>query len=527
MFSFIHTRTLCLLAIFFLLGLALNAQNESPISIPGNPNGDLPTELLQAVSYVRGMEAVLSLVEKRFPSLTLEVLAARSSWEYSPFSRGAKAIIKDILKGAGSDGKKILDKMDSQTDAAIKKYSAIDSTLKAREFLALVERRAKGEIEVSSVRSNLLWSCPEYQTREEKELLDGYYTKETSKKSDVEVSVEWPMSWKLSTARNPDILQKWRSHGGHGILTGMLRIGTVPVPTGVVLGPDDLHNEATLEMLKEESLGMEFLSFKKTKVNGLPIILVKVKQELEQLNMRLNMFSLIVYHYHYDKLVHLQLMVTASSEADAEAKLKQHESLFLLIANSLHVKTEASPASAAEAPSRNANLEMLSSSPVGYKTYDCKEFGFSVKMPKDIQETKFKHQYGNVGNYSSLDEDRGTIFKVTVNRIDPFVEAAEKGDTGWEDEALDGNFKGWIQGYNVKSEDVDSSKVQWRGQDAIQYKFQCTGFLAKGVTTYHCGITFLHHGSVYNIGTVSLIGFSEAAEDLVGLKKDFSLSGTR
>jgi hypothetical protein len=57
------------------------AYSQQGIAIPGSPRGDLPTELLQCRTYCRSMERSLESIEKRFPSLSIEILAASASWK--------------------------------------------------------------------------------------------------------------------------------------------------------------------------------------------------------------------------------------------------------------------------------------------------------------------------------------------------------------------------------------------------------------------------------------------------------------
>ena len=73
----------CLAIFLFFVGPA-NAQQG--IAIPGSPKGDLATELLQSRTYCRSMERSLQLLEKLFPALSVEILAANASWKSSPFA---------------------------------------------------------------------------------------------------------------------------------------------------------------------------------------------------------------------------------------------------------------------------------------------------------------------------------------------------------------------------------------------------------------------------------------------------------
>lgn len=328
-----HYQAASLLVIVLLSG---PSWGQAPIAIPGNPQGDLATELLQSVTLVRGMEATLKLLKQR-PELKVEAVAAEAAWQYSPFARGARFIEQDIVKDAGTKGEDLLAEIDRQSRKAISDYGAADTPAQAHEFLQLVDRRAKGGIEVPMVRGMLLWNCPEYQSKPGQEILDGYVSKQESSKDGVRASVEWPMSWKPATARNPKILQKCQSHWGHGKQSGMLRIDTLPLQPGTTLGPDQFYEEITREMMQEETPDVKLLSFEKTRLNGQRVILSTSVMEMEQLTVRLRIISITVSAYHRNVCAQVTCMVPAAQADDPQELLKKHSPLFLGIINSFRV----------------------------------------------------------------------------------------------------------------------------------------------------------------------------------------------
>jgi hypothetical protein len=502
---------------------------QKSITIPGNPKGDLKTELLQSVAAARSMEASLKQVMKEHPTLKAEAVAAQASWQYSPFARGARFIEQDIKKDAGKEGEKLLATIDDVSRNAVGTYAPVNSLEKAREFLRLVDRRAKGGIEVPMVRGMLLWNCPEYQEKPEKEILDGYVTNESSTQDGVKAFAEWPMSWKPATARNPKILQKFQSHWGHGKVSGMLRIDPVPLPPGIIVGPDDVYEEATQEMFQEEAPQVKILSFKKTRLNGRRIILTTSVTEVEQLTVRLNMVSMTVYAYHRNICVNMTCMVAAAPSDDPAAVLKRHEVIFLSIISSFRaqfpnegdvtsVDARIGGSGAATSP---APAPMVSPSE-GFKMYLSTDFHFAAELPKDVVETKAATQFGDVGNFKAFDENRSAILSITVNRIDAFVKEVQRGGGNWKG-IIDSNFKGWTKEYPIEPGTLTSSKTRWKEHEAIRYSFRCEGLLKEGVITHHCGVTFLHGGSFYKLEAMSLLGEPEAQEDLARLESTFML----
>jgi hypothetical protein len=501
---------------------------QSSIAIPGNPKGDLMTELLQSVTFARSIEVTLKQVINQHPSLKVDAVAAQASWQYSPFARGARFIEEDIKNDAGKDGQHLLSKIDDISRNAVGTYAPVDSLERALEFLRLVDRRAKGNIEVPMVRGMLLWNCPEYQNKPEKELLDGYVSNECATKDGVEVSAEWPMSWKLATARNPNILQKFQSHWGHGKLSGMVRIDTLPLPDGVVIGPDELYEEATQEMLQEEVPQSKFLSFKKTHLNGRRVILTTTATEVEQLTARINMVSMMLYVYHRNICATITCMAAAAPSEDPSAVLKKHEKVFLAIISSFraHFPGEEMPGFATKSGGTDTDASPVPSTLVtssdGFKMYRSVDFNFAAKLPKDVVETKADTQFGTVGNFKAFDEGRSSILSITVNRIDSFVKKVQRGEEDWKG-IIDSNFEGWTKELPIKLGTLTSKKTFWNKYEAIRYTFRCDGLIKEGVVTHHCGVTFLHGGCFYKLEAMSLVGETEALDDLTRLEGTFML----
>lgn len=132
-------------AMLLLFSAAFPCHGQDPIGVlPGNPKGDLATELLQSVTAARSMEATLKHIIKSYPTLKVRAVAAEAAWLSSPFARGARHIENDIKKDAGKDGADLLAKIDKMSRDAINEYVPVDTLAKAREFLQLAEQRSRG-----------------------------------------------------------------------------------------------------------------------------------------------------------------------------------------------------------------------------------------------------------------------------------------------------------------------------------------------------------------------------------------------
>ena len=410
---------------------------QEPVAIPGNPKGDLKTELLQSLAAVRSMEATLERIHQTFPQLKAQTAIALSSWQYSPFARGARYIEEDIQKDAGQRGTDLLAEIDKLSKKTIDEYGPVDTLQEAQAFLHLVEKRAKGEIELPMVRGMLLWNCPEYQETPEKEIQDGYVTKKESMNEGVKISAEWPMSWKDATPRNPKILQKFQSHWGHGKLSGMLRVDTLPALDNFDPAPNQVYDEMTREDVEADFPEMKILSFQKTRVNGQPIILMSAESDVEQLMVRMKMVTMSALAYHRDQCAQINLMIPLLPAADPVAELKKREALFLSIINSFRVTFPADEL-AEIGRSKPSKVEKFPSSALpktsedDFEMYVSEEFRFAAKLPKEVVTTEGATPFGKIGNFKALDENRGSIYSITVNRIDKFVREEQRGFTEWD-----------------------------------------------------------------------------------------------
>lgn len=326
------------LAIF--LSLVGPANSQQGIAIPGSPKGDLPTELLQCRTYCRSMERSLQLLEKRFPSLSVEIVAANASWNTSPFAGGCNAIDAGIIDDAGEKGRAMLKKLDEDTWAEAAKYVHIKSEIEAREFLALVDRRAKGEIEVEMVRGNLLWQYKPFQDAPEKEVAKGYVQKvKHTASTDRKILFEVPMSWK--SEKCPKIeLMSFRNCYGHGNVWMTVLVSPTVDQLGQTVTAQEMFDAYSEDALRTEyrQLGIELTSFSKTKVNGMPALMFTRQQPNEQLGQKATRAAQVIRAFSGSQMISFQIN-TLGPEGDTKGadRIKKNEVLFKMIGGSLRI----------------------------------------------------------------------------------------------------------------------------------------------------------------------------------------------
>lgn len=321
-------------------GFGAIAWAQTELALPGSPKGDLPTELLQSRTYCRSLERQIATVKEDFPSLSIEVIAAEASWKSSPFAAGCDAIEQDILRKAGEKGRRMLRDMDDATWAEAKKHIGISSAADARDFLRLVDRRAKGEIEVPMVRGNLLWQYKPFQEHPEKEVERGYVQKimHTARIGRT-ISFQIPMSWK--TDESPKLeLMSFRNCYGHGNVWMTVLVSPTTDGFGKPISAQEKFDAYTEAALRTEyrTLGIELTSFLKTKVNGMPALLFTREQPYEQLGQRATRSAEVIRVFSGDHMISFQINTLGPEDKKtASERIAKNEPLFKMIGGSLRL----------------------------------------------------------------------------------------------------------------------------------------------------------------------------------------------
>jgi hypothetical protein len=314
---------------------------QSGIAIPGSPKGDMAMELLQSRAYCRSMERQLESIKEQFPALSLEILAAEASWKSSPFAVGCSSIEEDILQKAGDDGRAMLRQMDEATWAEAKKHTKIVTIAEARDFLALVDRRAKGAIEVPMVRGNLLWQYKPFQEEPEREIARGYVQKIThTARIGRSIHFEIPMSWKTEESPTQELMS-FRNCYGHGDIWMTVLVSPTtdafgqPIPAQKKF---ESYSEASLRA-EYKTLGIELTSFLRTQVNGMPALLFTREQPYEQLGQRATRAAEVIRVFSGKHMISFQIN-TLGPEGGKTAtdRIKKSEPLFKMIGGSLSLR---------------------------------------------------------------------------------------------------------------------------------------------------------------------------------------------
>ena len=280
-------------------------------------------------------------IRKTYPDLAIQVLAADAAWKTSPFAQGARNIEADIRKQTKGEGNAMLEKIDGQLWDQVQQYIQIQTQEEALDFLTLVGRRSKGEIEVEMVRGNLLWQYPPYQEKPELEFTQGYTTSTTHPQtSKVKVTFQRPMSWKVSKQENEQLLGLINCYG-HGNVWCTVLITPVQAEDGTPLTAEERYAAYTREGLAEDykTLGITLKSFTKTKLNGMPALMFTREQIHEQLGRKTLRAAEVIRVFHKGCSISFQINTLGPIDSDlAEKRIQKNEALFKQIAGSVRIE---------------------------------------------------------------------------------------------------------------------------------------------------------------------------------------------
>ena len=185
-------------------------------------NKSLVIDITQTYSYCKAQIYVLEAIKDKFPNLEKKVFITKSQFD-SSFSSSLKNIDKIMNQYKDWKDYKL------KTNKTLKNsFDFSDMTYKnAIIFIDTVKARAKGKIE-SPVLETLLMFNPEYEKHPETEFNDGFIKKykcdDLKKSKGVDFSIDIPMSWASKKANRPNIVRKFISYNGNGLVMAMIAI---------------------------------------------------------------------------------------------------------------------------------------------------------------------------------------------------------------------------------------------------------------------------------------------------------------
>ncbi len=290
--------------------------------------------LSRAYGYIIGQDYHLTLIEKEYPDLKIEVIKARLHFN-SSFSKAKKIIESELERIFGdyfNDFKSeilnksynILDNLDLDKDYAI-------------DFLHEVNLRAEGFIE-SPVFETLL--TYEFIDDPSCELSNGfiytYTTKNHPKSKGVTINAKLPLSWKQEESDRPNIINKFTSKNYNSIGIVQFMVKDIGLSDDYVVtneGIYDIFEDNTIKQTIPK--GSTFISSNRIVLDGLAGNQIIFKTTQTSLDIENTFQSVHFVTIYESKIIFLQCSVYSIEEKQLDDTFNKFLPLFRKIANSL------------------------------------------------------------------------------------------------------------------------------------------------------------------------------------------------
>lgn len=285
-----------LLAFVMLFATATFAQTE-----PYN-EGKM-TIASSAFGFCWGQQLSLEKISKTYPDLKPKATAASNAFTGS-FGT-TRISIENYLKTQMGDTaySSFLNQLKKDIGAMVDSQSTTKQD--AVDFIATVERRAKGEIP-SPYKENFLMF--KYATNPLGEFSAGHTYKFNTTEETYSKNSKWtidiPLSWTAEESSSPEIIKQFKSDCGTGSQLIMLLAIEMPYDENYVMTKEEV--EATFNETQAQAMvpqGARFVSFSKIQMDGVQGGMLEVEQDVEGMGVpvtiRLAQFMVIKGKYMY------------------------------------------------------------------------------------------------------------------------------------------------------------------------------------------------------------------------------------
>ena len=168
---------------------------------------------------------------------------------------------------------------------------------------------------------------------------EKFYTKGHAKAKGINISIEYPSSWKGAEGERPNIVQKFSADASDGITKGcMIAINDMPKILSL-LPAEDLSKEAFSEQALQDMIPPEavFIDGKQTKYDGQIGAWIVYSMNMERAGMAVKMYTLQQMFIYAGKMINVQCSVggLAQMEDNIYSAFTQYFPLFQQIGNSI------------------------------------------------------------------------------------------------------------------------------------------------------------------------------------------------
>lgn len=302
----------------------------------------LAKDIGQAYGFYLAQDYSLNEIASEYSSMSRLVLIAEKEFS-ATFKSSIEGMDALMSKHAKTEWEKIKGQLAKQIANSINIEHITE--LQARQFIELVRRRAKGDIE-SPVLETLLLFKSGYKKHPELEFLDGfkyrYTTDGTGKAKGVAFSIEAPKTWVAKEGDRPNIVQKFVSANGRGLELLLVLIKELPLQAGETITEKDVE-----EMLNPTDIegflpdGAEYINGGKLTLENLPGLWIHFKMNMSRVKNSVGMETIMYATFYKNKMIQIQGHVTTTTDGRPMDRggIERYEKLFDLMANSFVISS--------------------------------------------------------------------------------------------------------------------------------------------------------------------------------------------
>ena len=329
----------CLFAVFvmllFLTGIPAQADNNKVTTV----QDPLYFDLSKTTGFLIGQHLSLEKIKRKFPDLAQTVQIASLNFD-SAFGTANKAISEELQSIMKEHYPKFIS--DTKSKLEDNNASQIITHDVAVKFIEDAESRAHGNIPSPFLETLLTYQYENNPSEEfSRKFIRTYSTKGHTKAQGLDLTINYPISWKAAEAERPNIIQKFTSHNGRGLEFFNIMAKDLPLSLDITAQElDELYTESELKgMIPKDG---RFISAKPIILDNHKAGVILFDQTVQRLDTSMTMRTQMYVTVIKNKMVFLHFMV-ASQTPDTQvlqARFKKFEPLFRMTANSFIIQEQ-------------------------------------------------------------------------------------------------------------------------------------------------------------------------------------------
>lgn len=276
-------------------------------------------QLSQAFGFLLGQQDSIDMIGEKFPDLSPQIKLSWYAFQSSALGESMPGVEKLLEKEVGGRWPEMRKQLVDQSKKLAESQDVTEE--QASAFLDEVKKRSKGEGIPEPIRSTLLSANPRYMTEPSLEIVEGwkntYRTKDHPKAKGVDFSISLPSRWYQREGNRPNIIQFFRSDGGHGPAICNLMVKDLPLPEGYEITRSELEEFfAPSELKGMIPDGVTLIEAQSIVMEGMPAGKMVFDHTMQQLDVVMTMRMTQYVTILDKKMIIIQFVVSEQEGTD-------------------------------------------------------------------------------------------------------------------------------------------------------------------------------------------------------------------